>query len=139
MKIALVGYGKMGNMIEKNALALGNEVVTTVDVIASDAKIKVASGDYDAVRKAVEESGAEGIIEFTHPSSVMGNIKALLPLGLPVVVGTTGWNDKHEEVAKFAASCGGTIMTSSNFSIGVNMLYKIIGVLHQLYRKFKTI
>ena len=66
-------------------------------------------------------SGAEGVIEFSHPAAVMGNIKALLPLGLPIVVGTTGWNDRHDEVNKLAAECGGTIMTSSNFSIGVNM------------------
>ncbi len=136
MKIALVGYGKMGHMIEKNALALGNEVVTTVDVIASDAKVKVASGDYDAVRKAVEESGAEGIIEFTHPSSVMGNIKALLPTKLPLVVGTTGWNDKHDEVKELAKSCGGTIMTSANFSIGVNLFYKIVEEASKLVNNF---
>ena len=126
MKIALVGCGKMGHMIEACAKSLGHEVVATVDVVSEDATVKVAAGDYESVARAVKSSGAEGVIEFSHPTAVMGNIKALLPLGLPVVVGTTGWNDKHEEVAKFAASCGGTIMTSSNFSIGVNMLYKII-------------
>ena len=126
MKIALVGYGKMGHMIEKSARSLGHEVVATIDVISEDATVKIPQGDYQAVSRAVKESGAEGVIEFSHPLSVMGNIKALLPLGLPIVVGTTGWNDKHEEVAKLAAECGGVIMTSSNFSIGVNMLYKIV-------------
>lgn len=126
MKIALVGYGKMGHMIADCAKSLGHEVVATVDVIAEDASVKVASGDYNAVARAVKSSGAEGVIEFSHPTAVMGNIKALLPLGLPVVVGTTGWNDKMDEVDKFAAECGGIIMTSSNFSIGVNMLYKIV-------------
>ena len=126
MKIALVGYGKMGHMIADCAKSLGHEVVATVDVIAEDASVKVASGDYDAVARAVKSSGAEGVIEFSHPTAVMGNIKALLPLGLPLVVGTTGWNDKMDEVDKFAAECGGIIMTSSNFSIGVNMLYKIV-------------
>ena len=126
MKIALVGYGKMGHMIADCAKSLGHEVVATVDVIAEDASVKVASGDYNAVARAVKSSGAEGVIEFSHPTAVMGNIKALLPLGLPVVVGTTGWNDKMDEVDKFAAECGGIIMTSSNFSIGVDMLYKIV-------------
>lgn len=126
MKIALVGYGKMGHMLESTALSFGNEVVTTIDVIAKDAKVNVASGDYGAVAKAVIESGAEGVIEFTHPSSVMGNINALLPTKLPIVVGTTGWNDKQAEVAELAAKCGGTIMTSANFSIGVNLFYKIV-------------
>lgn len=126
MKIALVGYGKMGHMIANCAKTLGHEIVATVDVVSEDATVKIASGDYDAVARAVKSSGAEGVIEFSHPSSVMGNIKALLPLGLPLVVGTTGWNDKIEEVRSLAESTGGTIMTSSNFSIGVNMLYKIV-------------
>lgn len=126
MKIALVGYGKMGHMIAECAKSLGHEIVAAVDVISEDATVKVPSGDYEAVARAVKSSGAEGVIEFSHPTAVMGNIKALLPLGLPVVVGTTGWNDKYDEVNKLAADCGGTIMTSSNFSIGVNMLYKIV-------------
>lgn len=126
MKIALVGYGKMGHMIAESAKACGHEVVMTVDVAAKDADVIVPAGDYAAVARAVKGSGADGVIEFSHPSAVMGNIRALLPLGLPVVVGTTGWNDNHEEVAQLAADCGGIIMTSSNFSLGVNMLYKII-------------
>lgn len=126
MKIALVGYGKMGHMIAECAKTLGHEVVATVDVVSEDATVKVSVGDYDAVARAVKSSGAEGVIEFSHPTAVMGNIKALLPLGLPIVVGTTGWNDKHAEVDALAAKCGGIIMTSSNFSIGVNMLLKII-------------
>lgn len=126
MKIALVGYGKMGHMLEQCAKRDGHEVVATIDVVAEDATNKVAAGDYEAVARAVKSSGAEGVIEFTHPTAVMGNIKALLPLGLPIVVGTTGWNDKHEEVNELAAKVGGTIMTSANFSIGVNMFYKIV-------------
>lgn len=125
MKIALVGYGKMGHMLETTALALGHSVVTTIDVYAEDAKVKVAPGDTKAIVDAVVSSGAEGIIEFTHPASVMDNIKALLPTKIPMVVGTTGWNDKMQMVEKFAAECGGTIMTSANFSIGVNVFYKI--------------
>ena len=119
MKIALVGYGKMGHMIEQAAKKAGHEVVTTIDVVAEDAKVKVAGGDTDSIVRAVKASGAEGIIEFTHPSVVIANIKALLPLGLPLVVGTTGWNDKHAEIAAYAKEVGGTIMTAGNFSIGV--------------------
>ena len=126
MKIALVGYGKMGHMIEQCALSDGHEVVVTIDTMADDARVKVAAGDGAAVARAVKSSGAEGIIEFTHPSAVIENIKALLPLGLPLVVGTTGWNDKREEIAKYANEVGGTIMTAGNFSIGVNMFYKIV-------------
>lgn len=126
MKIALVGYGKMGHMIEQCALRDGHEIVATIDTFANDASVKVDNGDTAAIVRAVKSSGAEGIIEFTHPAVVIENIKALLPLGLPLVVGTTGWNDKHEEIAAFAKEVGGTIMTAGNFSIGVNMFYKIV-------------
>lgn len=126
MKIALVGYGKMGHMIEAQAKNLGHEIVATVDIMAPDATQKVSPKDYDAVARAVKSSKADGVIEFSHPESVMGNIKAILPLQLPLVVGTTGWSDKYDEVQKMAKNVGGTIMTSSNFSIGVNMFYKIV-------------
>ena len=126
MKIALVGYGKMGHMIEQCALRDGHEVVATIDTVAPDASVKVAAGDTDSIVRAVKSSGAEGIIEFTHPSVVVANVKALLPLGLPLVVGTTGWNDKHVEIAEYASQVGGTLMTAGNFSIGVNMFYKIV-------------
>lgn len=137
MKIALVGYGKMGHMLEQTALSLCHSVVTTIDVFAEDAKVKIAAGDTKAMVDAVVASGAEGIIEFTHPASVMDNIKALLPTKIPLVVGTTGWNDKKEEVAALAASCGGTIMTSANFSIGVNVFYKIVEEACRLVNNFE--
>ena len=126
MKIALVGYGKMGQMIAQAAKRAGHEIVTTIDVVSDEAMVKVAQGDTDAIVRAVKSSGAEGIIEFTHPTAVLNNIKALLPLGLPLVVGTTGWNDKHAEIDAYAKEVGGTLMTAGNMSIGVNMFYRIV-------------
>lgn len=137
MKIALVGYGKMGHMIEQAAKRAGQEVVTTIDVMAEDAKVKVAAGDTAAIVRAVKESGAEGIIEFTHPTAVLDNVKALLPLGLPLVVGTTGWNDKHAEINELAGKVGGTVMTAGNFSIGVNMFYKIVEEAAKIMAEYK--
>lgn len=137
MKIALVGYGKMGHMIEQCAKRDGHEVVATIDVFAEDATCKIAAGDTDAMVRAVKSSGAEGVIEFTHPSSVIANVKALLPLGLPLVVGTTGWNDKHAEIAAYAKEVGGTIMTAGNFSIGVNMFYKIVEEAAKIMANYK--
>ncbi len=136
MKIALVGYGKMGHMLEATAKQFGHEVVATVDAIAPDASVNVAAGDGDAVARAVSESGAEGVIEFSHPTAVMGNIKALLPLSVPLVVGTTGWTDREKEVAELAASVGGTLMHSANFSIGVNVFYKIVEEAAKLVSNF---
>ncbi len=136
MKIALVGYGKMGHMIESCAKSLGHEVVATVDVMAKDATDIVASGDGDAVAKAVKNSGAEGVIEFSHPSAVMGNLKALIPLGLPVVVGTTGWSANESEIEKLLSETGGVAMRSSNFSIGVNTFYKIVEEAAKLFAQY---
>ena len=126
MKIALVGYGKMGHMIESLAKSLGHEIVATVDVAAKDATNLVPAGDGNAVAEAVKKSGAEGVIEFSHPSAVLGNLRALIPLGLPVVCGTTGWAKSESEIEQLCASSSGTCMRSSNFSIGVNMFYKIV-------------
>lgn len=137
MKIALVGYGKMGHMIEQCAKRVGHEIVVTVDNFAEDASCKISTGDTNAIIRAVKSSGAEGIIEFTNPSCVIENIKALLPLGLPLVVGTTGWNDKHQEIADFAKEVGGTIMTAGNFSIGVNMFYKIVEEASKIMSEYK--
>ena len=112
MKIALVGYGKMGHMIESVAKSLGHEIVVTVDVAAKDATALVAAGDGAAVAEAVKKSGAEGVIEFSHPTAVLGNLNALIPLGLPVVCGTTGWAKSESEIEKLCASSNGTCMRS---------------------------
>ena len=137
MKIALVGYGKMGHMIEQCAKRAGHEVVATIDVYAQDASVKVSENDSGAVARSVKSSGAEGVIEFTHPSSVIENIKAILPLQLPLVVGTTGWNDRYKEIAEYAKSVGGTVMTAGNFSIGVNMFYKIVEEAARIMHDYK--
>lgn len=126
MKIALVGYGKMGHMIETCAKAMGHDVVATIDVAAKDATALVPAGDGNAVAQAVKKSGAEGVIEFSHPTAVIGNLKALIPLGIPVVCGTTGWAKSEGEIEELCASSNGSCMRSSNFSIGVNMFYKIV-------------
>ena len=126
MRIALVGYGKMGHMIESVARLAGHDVVVTVDVIAGDADVLVASGDGAAVADVVRKSGAEGVIEFSHPSSVVSNLKSLVPLGIPVVCGTTGWAESEDEIERLCAETGGTCMRSSNFSIGVNSFYRIV-------------
>ncbi len=136
MKIALVGYGKMGHIIEQIALSAGHEIVATVDVMADDASVKIQKGDRKSLSDAILKSNPQGIIEFSHPSSVMENIRTILPLKIPVVVGTTGWNDKRKEVADLASSSGGTIMTSANFSIGVNIFYKIVQEAARLANNF---
>ena len=126
MKIALVGYGKMGRMVAQAARSMGHEVVAAIDVAAKDATVVVPPGDGAALAGAVRRSGAEGVIEFSHPLSVVANVGALIPLGVPLVVGTTGWAQAEGEVAALCGKTGGTVLRSSNFSVGVNVFYKIV-------------
>lgn len=126
MNIALVGYGQMGHMIASVAIKAGHTIAVTVDPAAPDAAVAVPYGDGAALRHTVQESGADGIIEFSHPAAVVDNITALLPLKLPLIVGTTGWIDREPEIAALAARCGGTLVRSANFSVGVNMFYRIV-------------
>lgn len=124
MKIAIVGFGKMGHMIKTIAEKRGNQVVLTADVVAQDADF--ISSDSKAIAEAVKNSGAEGVIEFSHPSAVMNNISALLPQKIPMVVGTTGWLDKLDSVTEDARKNDCALFYSANFSIGVNIFYKIV-------------
>lgn len=124
MKIALAGYGKMGHMIEAAAKLRGHDVVATIDISAPDASVRVSSAA--ELADVVEKCGADGVIEFTHPTSVLENIRALVPMGIPVVVGTTGWMDKLDEVISLVKSSNGSLFYSSNYSIGVNMFYRMV-------------
>ena len=134
MKIALVGFGKMGHCIKNISESRGHEVVLTADPFAKDASV-VTKNSEDLVR-AVKSSGADGVIEFSHPSCVIQNVKALLPLSIPLVVGTTGWSESLDEIEKFASSSGGTLVHSSNFSIGVNLFYKIVEEATKLFAPY---
>ena len=134
MKIALVGYGQMGHMLRTQAEKRGHEIVLTVDPVASDADFNPKNAE-DMAKKIIE-SGAEGIIEFSHPSAVYENIISLLPLKLPLVVGTTGWNDKRETVANKAKEMGSYIFHAANYSIGVNLFYKVVEQAAKLFANY---
>lgn len=134
MKIALVGYGKMGHIIDKCARAAAHEVVLTADIAAPDASLKITSAE--DLPQAVINSGAEAVIEFSHPSAVIDNIKALLATKIPLVVGTTGWADKEGEVANLAKYSGGVVLASSNYSIGVYLFEKIVREAAKLFAPY---
>ena len=124
MRIALVGFGKMGHMLKETALSRGHDVVLTTDPVALDADFK--SDDCAKVAEKCRDLNVQGIIEFTHPSVVVSNISALVPTGIPLVVGTTGWDSSLDKVKAMVEECGSSFLYSSNFSIGVNIFYKIV-------------
>ncbi|MGE4586856.1 MAG: 4-hydroxy-tetrahydrodipicolinate reductase [Mangrovibacterium sp.] len=113
MKIALIGYGKMGKTIEKIALDRGHQVVLTIDV--------------DNQNEMTEENlkKADVAIEFTMPSSALNNYIRCFQSGIPVVSGTTGWLDRREEVIRKMQHYNGTFFYASNFSLGVNLFFEL--------------
>jgi 4-hydroxy-tetrahydrodipicolinate reductase len=113
MKIALFGYGKMGKEIEQIALLRGHEIVLKIDLN----NIKNISKE--------DLKKCDTAIEFSTPASAMVNMKKCFDAGIPVVVGTTGWYDKLEEVKKICEEKNGCLFYASNFSIGVNIFFKV--------------
>lgn len=110
MKLALVGYGKMGRMLERLAPESGLEVVARIDM-----------GDDIAAAR-----GADVAIEFTQPEAAPGNIEKLAAMGVPVVCGTTGWFGELSRVGAIVERHGSALVWSPNFSIGVNVFTRVV-------------
>ena len=113
MKIALVGYGKMGRAIEQIALERGHEIVLKLDL------------DNASEFTADNLARADVAIEFTSPHSAFDNIRKLLSFHTPVVCGSTGWLDKQEAVEEYCLQENGAFLYASNFSVGVNIFFEI--------------
>jgi 4-hydroxy-tetrahydrodipicolinate reductase len=113
MKIALIGYGKMGKMIESLAIERGHEVVFRGNSSNQSWKQFSYRPDWDCA------------IEFTNPESVVDNLEKLLHLGVPTVCGSTGWNHELERIQNLVREKNGTFITASNFSVGVNIFLAV--------------
>ena len=123
MKIALLGYGKMGKMVKLAAARAGIEIAAITD---------------PAYGTTGQPSNADVWIEFSEPAAVLGNIKRAAEAMKPIVVGTTGWYDKMEEVRKIVDDAGIGLVYGSNFSIGVNLMFKITERAADLFSRFKS-
>ncbi len=115
MKLALIGYGKMGRALEQAAIKRGHEIVTKIDPKESQKTITAAS-----------LCDAEVCLEFTRPDEVVSNIKRAAALGKNLVIGTTGWYDQIPEVKKIVADSDIGLVYAPNFSIGVQIFLKLI-------------
>lgn len=124
MKIALLGYGKMGKIIEEIAISRGHSIV--LKVTGSNAKTFT-----DAELKA-----ADVAIEFTRPDAVIPNIDRCFKCGVPVVVGTTGWYDNLPGIIEECRRANGTLFHASNFSIGVNLFFRLNEKLAELMKPY---
>jgi len=111
MRIALIGYGKMGKEIEKIAVDRGHEIVLKIDITNQE----------DLTIRNLQK--ADVAIEFTIPTLAVNNYKLCFEAGIPVVSGTTGWLDRKQEVLENCKTLNGTFFYASNFSLGVNIFF----------------
>lgn len=113
MKIVISGYGKMGKEVEKAALLRHHAIIAKPD----------RDDDWDKLKAQIEN--ADVVIDFSMPGVVVDNIYRCFDLGLPVVTGTTGWYDRLDEVAERCDQKTGSLFYAPNFSMGVNLFFKV--------------
>jgi len=119
-KLAIVGYGKMGRLIDQLAPEYGFTVSARVDV-----------GREEPL------AGADVAVEFSMPGSVVGNVAKVAALGIPIVVGTTGWGEHLEEVKAAIAKNNSALVWSPNFSVGVNIFTRLAAEAARLFQNQK--
>lgn len=124
MKLALIGYGKMGRTIEKIALERGHEIVAVINVD------NISDINSDAFRSA------DVAIEFTTPATAFDNYLKAFAQGVKVVSGTTGWTSRLDEIKEKCDKEGATFFWTSNFSIGVNIFFALNAFLARIMDKF---
>lgn len=124
-KVALIGMGKMGHALAELAPVRGWTVVAQLD--------EAEMGETGRVKERL--AGAQVAIEFTAPGAAPANVRAVVAAGCPIVVGTTGWNAELAKTADWVRERGGAMLTSANFSLGVNIFEHIVAtagrLLHQ--------
>lgn len=120
MKIALLGYGKMGKAVEKIALAKGHEIVYKVNLENAFNFMPISLQNVDVA------------IDFSMPSAAVDNILKCFEARVPIIVGTTGWYDQFDEIKEKCLNEGQSMVYSTNFSIGVNIFYKLNKILAKM-------
>lgn len=113
MRILLLGYGKMGQLIDKLATEDGHTIVGKIHIDNRDEL------------KSITRNEADVAIDFSQPSAAVENIKWCIDQGIPLAVGTTGWLEQKEAVDNYCLKNHGTYLYASNFSIGVNLFFKL--------------
>ncbi len=127
MKIALIGYGAMGKLIRKLAEEKGHEI----GVIIDEADPKLFAGEV-----AEKLRGSDVAIDFTVGMAVPRNVEACVKARVPVVVGTTGWQEDRALIENIVREGEGAMVFGANFSIGVNLFYRVAGFAAELFAKF---
>ncbi len=126
MNIALLGYGKMGKEIESIALQRGHTIVLKVD------ESNASSFSKEDLQKV------DVAIEFSTPHTVISNMKKCFEAQIPIVVGTTGWYDSFHKIEKECKQLNAALFHSTNFSLGVNLFFKVNAYLAELMNKYDS-
>ncbi|PKP39070.1 MAG: 4-hydroxy-tetrahydrodipicolinate reductase [Bacteroidetes bacterium HGW-Bacteroidetes-15] len=125
MNIAIIGYGRMGHEIEAIAIERGHKIVLTID----------NNNQHDLSKENL--ANVDVAIEFTTPATAFENVKTCLNAGIPIVCGTTGWIDKLQEAKALAEKSDGALFFASNYSIGVNLFFRINNLIAKYIEKVK--
>jgi len=126
MRMALLGYGKMGRMVEEIALREGWEIGPKLDINDN-------AGGSGITKKSM--AGVDAAVEFSQPSAVVANIKAAAKAGVSLVVGTTGWFDQLGKIEKIVKDSGIGLVYGANFSVGMNLFFEIVSCAAKLIGK----
>ena len=125
MRVAIIGYGKMGHEIEQVLLSRGHSVALIID----------QENAHDLCTEKLAE--VDVAIEFTTPTTAYSNVRTCIECGTPVVSGTTGWHDKLEELQALCREKDSTMIWSSNYSLGVNITFRLNRYLAELMNRFE--
>ncbi|AZQ58540.1 4-hydroxy-tetrahydrodipicolinate reductase [Maribacter sp. MJ134] len=109
MKIALFGYGKMGQMIERVALGRNHEITAKIDIDTTE----------------IDFSNIDVAIDFSMPGAAFGNITKCIQNNVPIISGTTGWLDDYDKAVRLCKEKKGAFIYASNFSLGVNLFFEL--------------
>ncbi len=127
MNVALIGYGAMGRLIRTLAEEKGHKVPVVIDHDESS---------LSAPELATRLAECDVAIDFTTAEAVRRNVEACMIAGLPLVEGTTGWNAETDEIKKLVSDADGSFVFGANFSIGVNLFYRVVDFASELVAKF---
>ncbi len=140
MKIALIGYGAMGKLIARLAVERGHEIA----VVCTSPRVSKGEIDELLVSPLLTRglpqrdvlAACDVAIDFTHADGVRRNVEECVAAGVPLVEGTTGWNSERNEIERIVRNGNGAFVFGANFSIGVNLFYRVADFAAELFAKF---
>ncbi|MBD5208377.1 MAG: 4-hydroxy-tetrahydrodipicolinate reductase [Bacteroidales bacterium] len=139
MKIAIIGYGRMGHIVEEIAVERGHDIVCVIDRTDSNGAGLGSEAEEERLAEMFSSNAfksADVAIEFSQPHAAVGNILRSFAAGVPVVCGTTGWLDSMPQIRKMCDEGEGTLFYASNFSIGVNVFNAVSKRLAEIMNRF---